>query len=85
MRLVVETEYCKSMSSQSGRQSQSDSAVLLICLKNSCALLGLRKKGFYVILVSFFYEQRSRHLHAAFASSGFWGRYLPNEKQFDGI
>ena len=51
IRLVVLTEYCKSMSSQSGRQAQSDSAVLLICLKNSCALLALRK-DFSVILVT---------------------------------
>ena len=43
MRFVVVTEYCKSMSSQSGRQMQSDSVTLLICLKNSCALLALRK------------------------------------------
>ena len=42
MRSVVVTEYCKSMSSQSGRQSQSDSLVLLICLKNFCAWLVLR-------------------------------------------
>ena len=49
MRLVVVTEYCKSMSSQSGRQSQSDSVVLLICLKNSWALLTLRK-GFHTVL-----------------------------------
>ena len=43
MRLVVVTEYCKSIRSQSGRQSQSDSVVFLICLKNSWALLALRK------------------------------------------
>ena len=51
MRLVVVTEYCKSISSQSGRQSQSDSVVLLICLKNSWAWLALRK-GVCIILVS---------------------------------
>ena len=39
MRLVVLTEKCKSMSSQSGRQAQSDSVVALI------ALLAL-EKGF---------------------------------------
>ena len=43
MRSVVVTEYCKSMSSQSGRQAHSDSLVLLICLKNLCASLALRK------------------------------------------
>ena len=43
MRLVVVTEYCKSMRSQSGRHSHSDSVVLLIRFKNSCALLALKK------------------------------------------
>ena len=43
MRLVVVTEYCKSIRSQSGRQSQSDFVVLLICLKNSWAFIALRK------------------------------------------
>ena len=52
MRLVVVTEYCKSTSSQSGRQSQSDSEELLICLKKSWALLALRRKA-SIILVSF--------------------------------
>ena len=83
MRLVVVTEYCKSMSSQSGRQSQSDSVVLLICLRNSWALLALRK-GFCNTgqhFVPLPYEQRLRHLHAPFASSGFWGRYLLNAFQ----
>ena len=42
MSLLVLTECCRSMSSQSGKQSQPASIVSLISLKNSWALLALK-------------------------------------------
>ena len=42
MSLVVLTECCRSMSSQSGKHSQPASIVSLISLKNSWALLALK-------------------------------------------
>lgn len=51
MSLLVLTECCRSMSSQSGKHSQPASIVSLISLKNSWALLALKICFFLMILV----------------------------------